>query len=245
MPLDDLRGALHDLAARVDAEPDGTLDSVRARGARSRARRTRAMTVAVSAVVVVIIASGVALVKHRQPSSPAVGAGASTTAASTTSGEPSTSTPPTTSGVAVCSQSDLDATGPVAMPTPTRITTTRAYPLDQSRLDPPPAGVQPKVTAASIWAGLTPGSTSRVASYELVLTSYSAFTPATPAGPEFWHRLMWVVIGHHVPVVPNFGTAVPRAGTGTTTPRLDCFFGTVLALFDANTGRLLELTTVG
>ena len=127
------------------------------------------------------------------------------------------------------------------MPAPTRISTTRVYEQGMLRLDPPPAGVEPKVPASDAWAGVL--TTYRVATYEVVLTSYSAAYPAGPEGPENWHRLMWVVIGRHVPSVP-VGGGILRPGM-TTVPQAACFFGDWLTLFDANTGQKLEQLTFG
>ena len=66
------------------------------------------------------------------------------------------------------------------MPVPTRITATRVYESGMERLDPPPAGAQPRVPASAVWAPRH-GSGYRVATYEIVLTSYSG-SLRRPAG---------------------------------------------------------------
>lgn len=127
------------------------------------------------------------------------------------------------------------------MPVPTRLTATRLYENGMVRLDPPPADVHAKVPASDAWSASH--SVYRVATYELVLTSYSALAPSTGGVPENWHRLMWVVIGHHVPAVTQGGGFRPPGMT--TVPRPACYFGMQLTLFDADTGQELEQLTFG
>jgi hypothetical protein len=55
--------------------------------------------------------------------------------------------------------------------------------------------------------------------------------------PDFWHRLMWIVIGHHVPSIV--------IGGEFSIPLPVCFFATQYTLFDANTGQELEQSTGG
>ena len=231
MALDDLRAALGDLAAQVDGAHEDALPAVQDRGRHRRRRRNGIITGATTTALVVVVAAGIALAGHHQtPHDIATGPRPST---------PPATAPPTTSGV--CTQADLSAGPSVPMPAPTRITATRGYRLVFARLDPPPAGVQPRVPAAQIWAA-SHGNTYRAARYELVLTSYSAFVPSKGGVPEFWHRLMWVVIGSHVPFSPEISRPF---GGGTTVPPPECYFGHQLFLFDANTGQQLEQMTFG
>jgi hypothetical protein len=238
MPLDDLRAALDDLATEVRGSHDDAFPAVQDRGRRRRRRRNGLITSATTAALVAILSAGIALAGHHQtPHDIATGPPSTLESTSTST---STSTSPTTA--AVCTEADLRTYGPLPMPVPTRITATRVYESGMERLDPPPAGAQPRVSASAVWAQRH-GSGYRVATYEIVLTSYSAFAPSTGGVPENWHRLMWVVIGHHVPSVQRGG---PFAGSGATTvPQPACFFATGLTLFDANSGQELESMIFG
>jgi hypothetical protein len=119
------------------------------------------------------------------------------------------------------------------MPRPVRISKTRVYDYDNIRLDRPPASSQPTAAAKEVWSASR--YKNQVASYELVLASYSARTPSTGGVPEFQHVLAWIVVAHHFPGVPTSGARpVPVA---TTVPRPPCYFVTVLDVFDAHNGK--------
>jgi hypothetical protein len=222
MERDDLRAALGDLAQNVEDADRDALSAVRDRGRRRRRRRTGAITAATSALLVAIVLIGVVIAGHHQ--APDVVA----------TGPPATSTPTTTS--IVCTEADLAAFGTLPMPAPTIVTKTRSYKENVARLDPPPPGVAPKVPASVAWAGMR--GTYRVAKYDIALGSYSALIPSDAGVPTFWHRLMWVVTGTHVPITPVGGPA-PLPGV-TTVPHPVCYFATQITLIDANTGQQLE-----
>jgi hypothetical protein len=233
MDRDDLRAALGDLASHVAPLHQDASPAVRERGRQRRRRRSGIITSVTAAALVAILFGGIAIAGHRQ-TPPDIATGPPPTTVGS-----STSRPPTTAEV--CTESDLASYGTVPMPTPTRLGATRLYENGMVRLDPPAAGVQAKVPASRAWAGLH--GTYAVATYEVVLTSYSAFAPSTGGIPANWHRLMWVVIGRHVPSVPVGGGF--RAPGMTTVPPPACYFATELTLFDANTGQELELLTFG
>jgi hypothetical protein len=233
----DLRAALGDLAARVDDTDADALSVVRDRGRRRRRRRAGAITSATSALLVVIVLIGVAIAGHdHSPDITATGPAPTPTPTSTST---STSTSTTTSHAAgdVCTFADLESFTTRPMPTPTIVTKTRMYPDNQARLDPPSPGAHPKVPASVAWAAVH--GTSPVARYDISIGSYSAAVPSSAGVPEFWHRLMWVVTGTHVPFVPHSGVVA------TTAPQPPCFFGTQVTLVDANTGQELEVSTTG
>jgi hypothetical protein len=119
------------------------------------------------------------------------------------------------------------------MPRPARISKTRVYDYDNVRLDRPSASSQPTAAPKEVWRRSR--YKNQVASYELVLASYSARTPSTGGVPEFQHVLAWIVVAHHFPGVPTSG-ARPLPGA-TTVPRPPCDFVTVLEVFDAHTGK--------
>lgn len=217
MDRDDLRAALGDLAVQVGAHRGDALMRVQERGRRRRQRRSRIISAATSAAVIAIVLSGIAVAGHHQ-SSEVIATGPKATSSSTST--------PTTSGV--CTDADAHASGGVPMPAPTRITATRVYNHGTERLDPPPAGLQARVSAAQAWAGLH-GTASPVARYEVALTAYSAVIPSTGGVPNATHVLAWVVIGTHVPLVP----------VGRTVAELPCAFETQLTIFDALSGQQL------
>jgi hypothetical protein len=143
---------------------------------------------------------------------------------------------------ASCTDADATRIGFVPMPRTVRLTKTRDDKSSFGRLDPPDPTVRPRVPAAQAW-GFVQRTASPEASYEIVLTSYSAFLPSTAGVPAFWHRLVWVVIGHHVPSVPIGAMAVPLRSGQPTARVPTCFFETQRTLVDANTGQELEQTT--
>lgn len=235
MERDDLRAALDDLASQVAPLHEDASPAVRERGRQRRRRRNGVVTGLTSAALIAVLFTGIGIAGHRQTPRIATEGPPTTTTIGT-------STPPVTTEV--CTEADASAYGGISMPTPTRVTKTRVFKSVFARLDPPPVSVQPKVPASVAWAG-TKSSTYRVATYEIVLGSYSAFVPSKGGVPENWHRLTWAVIGRHVPsFLHEGGGFTPESGV-TTKPRPVCFFTTQLFLFDANTGQELEQLTFG
>jgi hypothetical protein len=135
-----------------------------------------------------------------------------------------------------CTNADERRSGSVPMPRPVRISKTRVYDHGNDRLDPPPPTARPAASANAIWSAAREYQT-RIGSYELVLASYSALAPSRGGVPEFQHLLAWIVVVHHFPGVPGGGSR-PLPGA-TTVPRPDCYFVTVLDVFDAHSGKRL------
>src|SRR5437773_1690656 len=135
MERDELRAALDALAAEVAPLDDDALTTVQAVGRRRRRRRAGIATSAASAALLIALFTGIAIAGHRhEPTIVATGP-SSTVDGSTstpTTVDTSTSTPATTTEV--CTEADIAASGPLPMPTPTRITTTRLYEHDEERL---------------------------------------------------------------------------------------------------------------
>src|SRR5207244_1226209 len=133
--------------------------------------------------------------------------------------------------------------GSVSMPTPQRVTHMTSYRAIGARLDPPPVGSRPKFSAAHAW-GFVQATSNPRATYELVLGSYSALTPSIGGVPSYWHRLVWAVIAHHIPVLPVGGFA--RAGVSTASAvSPPCLLETQVTLVEATTGGSLEESTFG
>jgi len=104
-----------------------------------------------------------------------------------------------------------------------------------ARLDPPPVGLRPLVSASTAWQAAR--IKSPLGSYELALASYTSAYPSKNRPPEFSHVVAWIVIGLHVPL--------PLLPALVTDPGMrPCAFDTALDAFDAHSGNELIPTEV-
>jgi hypothetical protein len=135
-----------------------------------------------------------------------------------------------------CTDADLRVHGTVAMPAPHVVATHVTFDHGFESLDPPTQTSQPGVTAAQAWQvakqfGLV--TISPLGTYEILLANYSSFE-----GGGAHNRLVWLVIGHHVPGAPLGGTPIPMLGA-TTVPSPPCYFSDAVQVIDATTGQSL------
>jgi hypothetical protein len=143
---------------------------------------------------------------------------------------------PTLPDTAVLGRCPTAEPSPPTMPAPTRLTAPLAPDDGNAQMQPEPPTVQPRVSAASVWAGLFhhfgasafPGPLQ----WSIVFGSYSAHTPATinPDGsttPDFQRVPTWLI-----------------RGAGIMTPFGSCG-KTVLAPYNADTGRGMGVETTG
>ncbi len=156
--------------------------------------------------------------------------------APTTTGQSTTTVRSVPSAKTACTLGDLHRAGSVPMPRPVVLARSRIVKIYGARLDPPPVGVHPSVSARTAW------NESRIkspeGSYELVLASYTSAYPSRNRPPEFSQVVAWVVIGLHVPFT------LPPALVNQTLLRRPCVFDTALDAFDAHTGNELVQTQV-
>ena len=201
----------------------------------SRPRRVGSRSgVTVGAVVIALVAAllvTVAVVTHSN-GKPAVHK-----QTATSSSHPAATT--------ACTLGDLHRAGSVPTPPPVVLARTRIFNYLGARLDPPPVGVRPLVSASRAW------QMSRIkspeGSYQLVLASYTSAYPSRNRPPEFSHVVAWVVIGRNVPL-PTLPALEPPTIPGEQPtigqPSAPCAFDFALDAFDAHTGKELVPTRV-
>jgi hypothetical protein len=108
--------------------------------------------------------------------------------------------------------------GAPAMPSPQRLASTLAFSFNHIRLYPPPAGVSPKVSAASAWHAVVRTSDPAHglqlhANYELILAEWNSNNPTVVSAHPGERLLVWLVIGKHIWVSTLTGAnhvSVPR-----------------------------------
>ena len=122
-------------------------------------------------------------------------------------------------------------------------------PLDGFRLDPPPPGPAPKISAddavrradASLGGAPDPGPEPTIALG--LFSDDNGMIHMNPDGSEtklIQSRLTWVILYPHSIVGPGSGGPAGIAGQPTTTTTaLPCYLGTVLIPVDATTGEVL------
>jgi hypothetical protein len=219
MPLDDLHGALGDLASKVAPLHEDALPAVRERGRRRRRRRNDIIMGAATVAIVTTVFAGIAVAGHRHaPDYVVVTPGPSST--------------PTTSQM--CTEADLTPVGSPPMPRPERIVKTQM--TGTAELEPPAPDAHPLVSPQAIWRRANVAATKST-SYRLLLTIYTGPFPSDAPEPRVGRVLSWVVASHHVPSV--FRGPRPLI-PGTTTPRPPCTFVDRFDVFDARTGRHLS-----
>lgn len=144
-----------------------------------------------------------------------------------------------------CTLADLQHAGSAPMPHPASLGRPATFTDYGVRLDPPPVGAQPSVSAGTAWHAARIKSPE--GSYQLLLASYTSPYPSKNPPADFSHVLAWVVIGRNVPLA-TLPAIVPPALPGRTEPRTSgatqrpCMFDFALDAFDANTGKELVLT---
>jgi hypothetical protein len=178
-------------------------------------------------IVALAVASGCSETAHRTASPPSAPTASAPTAPSTSS----------TVAVESCTLADLTTRGAVPVPTPEFATRHIDFKSGSfSRIDPPAAGVQPKISAAKAWQ-----------------LAQDFWSPASPRGTYrivfgyVWsstvrNRLAWLIIGHHIPSRPLSGGPGPVAGV-TRPPEPPCHFTDTLQPVDATTGQTLFIET--
>ena len=103
-------------------------------------------------------------------------------------------------------------------------------------LDPPPAGVTPKLKRDEALAAMHPQSTPSAAGVELWLGLYDAGPTPPPGAPA--PVLAWVEIIHHVAVESAFPHPPPAPGM-TEPPLPACFWAEETSVVNADTGEQL------
>ena len=122
----------------------------------------------------------------------------------------------------------------------------RTYNGGHITLLPPPAGVEPRITASAAYA--TAGRAGAALVVPPVPTPHLVLTIATISdyrdaeGPIVDHRLVWVVIFTNVRV-RTIGGPIPRSGTSYPATTSRPTTGSVLSFVDATTGTYTNTET--
>ncbi len=139
-----------------------------------------------------------------------------------------------------CTNAAFSAPAP-SMPKWQRVTHTISvgYTGNPETVDPSFPNASPRIGASAAWAASM--SHRNPGSYEMFLGQVSALYPFDVGNhrSEVQNVLAWVIVGHHVPVVPDGGANLvePGSSSATTAPaRPLCSFGDSIEAIDATTG---------